>query len=198
MNSTIVYYTDGRLKASIADKCLENIYNVKGDMPIVEVRQGKSAPRSHEQMILNILSGIRESHTEFIYLAEHDVLYQPDYFTDIEYPNSFMQTISGYYLDRRGYYMRKGVPLSAYSGRREAWCQHFSSCLWDIRQKGKLKSCEPSTKLYSTAVRTMSVPYVDIRHGQNYTGGRNGQKYRETIPYWDRATKLWKELGCTA
>ena len=116
----------------------------------------------------------------------------------IEYPNAFMFTSSGKYLDSRGFYARNGRPLSAFAGKKEAWCGFFAQCLYEIRTNGKLKWCEPSPKKHSIATRIMSVPYVDIRHGQNFTGGREGNRYRETIPYWSRASKLWEELGCTA
>ena len=199
MNSSVVYYTDGRLKKSIADYCHKNLLGVLPEgMRIIEIYQGEDVKRSHKSMINNILTGVRVCNTEFVYLAEHDILYPPDYFIDTEYPNSFMVTMGGYYLDRRGYYKRNGRPLSAFSGRKAAWIYFLEGCLEEIETRGKLKWCEPNARDYSIAMRLMSVPYVDIRHGQNFTGGRNGNKYRETIPYWKRAKKLWEELGCTA
>lgn len=83
----IVYYTDNKLKWSIAKQCRDQIKSI--NLPIVSVSLKKSdigvnfvlnEERSILTMFKQILKGLEESKSEIIFLCEHDVFYSPTHF----------------------------------------------------------------------------------------------------------------------
>ena len=187
MSTGVLYYTDGRLYKEIAQLCLDNLYDVVPvSMKLVEIHQAPETPRSLRQMYINILCGIGQVGTDYVYLAEHDVLYPPEYFTEIDKDIEFGVCKPGYYLDGRGYHKRNGTPLSSFVGHREALEKHFNNLL----TQEKPKQSEPR----EYTVFNKSFPYIDIRHGDNYTGGREGKTYKQTIEYWGAAKQLEEKM----
>lgn len=91
---TIIYYTDSQLDDAFAEavrRHLAKSAKAAGGIPVVSVSQkplkfGQSIcvgpiGRSYRSILFQILTGIQATHTPFIALCEHDVIYPPEHFS---------------------------------------------------------------------------------------------------------------------
>jgi hypothetical protein len=93
MDLSIVYYTDNSLPEPFADAVRQHLSasaKTAGGIPIVTVSQiplhfgqgicvGRIG-RSYRSILWQIVKGAEETHTPFVALCEHDVLYSPEHF----------------------------------------------------------------------------------------------------------------------
>jgi hypothetical protein len=90
---TIIYYTDGSLPEGFAKAVRDHLAasaRAAGGIPIVAVSQAPlhfgqgicvgRIGRSYRSILWQILKGAEETHTTFVSLCEHDVLYPPEHF----------------------------------------------------------------------------------------------------------------------
>ena len=90
MKKTIIYMTDSILDERIANVCRKQLLKISGDNPIISVSQKPlelghnicvgEIGRSWMNIYVQQLAGLREAKTEFIAIAEHDVLYTEEHF----------------------------------------------------------------------------------------------------------------------
>ena len=208
----IVYYTDGRLDSKILRACQAQLE--KAGLPIVAVSLDASAlegfgdtrylmdaERGPETMFRQILEGIRTSDADIIYLAEHDVLYDPSHFDfspgarDVFYYNNNIWQWD----------FKTGRSLFHYSNRLSQLCAHRELLLEHYRKRvayvsefgySRRLGHEPGThnrvpEIGGKACDTwMSViPNVDIKHEHNLTRTRwKKEQFRNA-----RFTEGWTE-----
>jgi hypothetical protein len=125
---TIIYITNNVLNPVIANACIKKLKEAAGDNPIISVSQkpiklGKNIcvgdiGSSRMSIYKQQLTGLRESTTEHIAIAEHDVLYTKEHFefdplcNDVFYynVNLFFLNWSDDFPERKGKYSNWGKP----------------------------------------------------------------------------------------
>jgi hypothetical protein len=175
----ILYYTDNRLKWSIARACREQIKKI--GLPVVSVSHkpanlGKNilfkGEPGVESMFRQILLGLENTEADIVFLAEHDVLYHPSHFDfepkdDNFYFNNNVWKVR--YEDGFAIKYNECLQLSGMCGKRDVLREYF---------KDKVKQCEDGkfdrhyepTK--NRKVYQSEFPIVDIRHKTNQTANR--------------------------
>lgn len=194
--ASIIYTTDGQLTPSIRDYCFEHLTaNAPKELPIIKVENSEGEPRSHRALFENILAGIETAETDFVFLAEHDVLYPEGYFDLKKLPElSYSKDII--YLSADGFYKRNlpNGPLSTLAGDKETIKKAIEE---KIKLGKKLKFTEPGVQdEFSDLVtfRKVKGGVIDIRHGANFTGARRATKYLKTNSHWGKAAELWSAI----
>jgi len=194
---TVIWTTDQSVKSSISAYSMESIIsNSPAGIRIIEIVQSEQCTRSIKAMMINIMCAMQQCDTEIVYICEHDVLYPADYFDirDVKYGVTYAS--NGLFLSHDGYSVRQHPPLSALAGRREILLQAFDDKLWEFYVRKSIKWSEPSPVDGITRLRNNINPYIDIRHGNNYTGPRNGLQTMSESDYWGNASELWDEILC--
>lgn len=89
-NKTIIYYTANTEKEDFENKVVENILNVKKDIPVISVSQkpmtfGKNIcvglkEHCYKSAFEQALIGCNEANTDYVIMCESDCLYPPGYF----------------------------------------------------------------------------------------------------------------------
>ena len=207
----IVYYTDNRLDDEIRDACLGTA--LATGLPFVAVSLKKIPGLSWEQnvvldlersyltMFKQILTGLQEIDTEFVFFCEHDVAYHHSHF-DFTPPNS-----------TQVFYNQNVWKVDAETGRalhylcsqtsglcanRELLLEHYRKRVAIVESQGfsRKMGFEPGTHRRAERVDDLTArtwmseyPNVDIRHGQNLTPSRwKKEQFRD-----QRYTKGWTE-----
>lgn len=198
MKSAVIYYSESNLDSRIRDACYENLlHEVPGHWDIITIKQQSRIQRSIYQMYVNILCGVGQTDADYIYLAEHDVLYPKGYFEEHHELQKwhFRYTKPGYYLSANGYSERTGAPLSSFICERDALERFCRLQILFIGQHCRIKQSEPEPNTWIISRRVLPIPYIDIRHGKNHTGNRNASDYVEHIhDYWPKAKQLWNQI----
>lgn len=199
MSTAIIYYTDNSIPEHLQTYCFINLVKViSHEHKIVLIDQKPRANRLLLNMFVNILCGVNQTDADFIFLAEHDVLYPEGYFKirlgSEDESWDFQFTRTGYYLDQAGYYKRQGFPLSSILARRPPLIEFCRSKIKMLLNEQDIMWSEPTPDAWHIKTRDTENPYVDIRHGNNFTGMRNGKTILQTIPYWPPASELWAKL----
>ena len=90
MNKTIIYYTSNHEDPIFEQKIIDDMLSKKGNLPVISVSQ-KPMDLGHNigvgevgQSYINewrqIIMGAKQATTEYLIMAESDVLYAPEYF----------------------------------------------------------------------------------------------------------------------
>lgn len=207
----IVAYTDNSLDSGIATACLSTVQS--SGLPFVAVSL-KPIPgltwaqnvvldleRGYLTMFRQILTGLQEIDTEFVFFAEHDVAYHPSHW-DFTPPNStqvfYNQNV--WKVDsetgRALHYLCSQT--SGLCANRELLLEHYRKRVDIVERSGfsRKMGFEPGTHRRSERVDDLTArtwmseyPNVDIRHGQNLTPSRwKKEQFRD-----QRYTKGWTE-----
>jgi len=221
---SILYYTDNRLDKKLFRLVQEQLK--KAGLPIVSVSLNKptdlgqnyvlTGERGYLTMFKQILYGLKRSKADYIFMAEHDVLYHPSHF-EFDPPRD-----DTYYYNNNVYkYKLKGRIVVKYDCRwlsqlcanRELLIQHYEKKIKIIEngKERKFYGYEPGTghsrnvDNYGFANFISRYPNIDIRHGKNLSGTgrtkiehfrdkRNCKNFKEyevkDIPGWD-TEMLW-------
>lgn len=210
MVKEIIYYTDNTLDNKWLGSLVKE-YILKSNLPILSVSLkpiefGKNihyiGKRGHSNMFKQILTGLKESTAEYVFLCEHDVLYHPSHFDfvpkrdDIYYYNNNVwkyKPVTGKII---GYDCRW---LSQICASREILISHYEKKMEFIEAGQRAYGFEPGTKNskikdYNTEWWESDHPNIDIRHGRNFTGtARMSQS-----EFRDKSTcRNWKEIKIT-
>lgn len=77
---SIVYITAGVIPESFAKSVMGQLQEATEDEPLILMVQDKSIPRSQAQIYRQVLDGARQATTQYVAVAEDDVLYSPEHF----------------------------------------------------------------------------------------------------------------------
>jgi len=227
MKKVIIYYTDNKLDKNIASFCFENLLKVRGIIPIVLVSQKRTSflykgeiivgdkSKSRQSMFEQIQSGLqvakRMYQPDFVFLAEHDVLYPEWYFNSTtEDEKNFYYATNNYYMTDKSFFHNEGINLSTLRCSFDLLLSHVNWRLYRMQhlnmKKGGLVKCEPGTSLPSDKFKTLSdptggykfliqrFPCVDIRHGNNLSKVEVGPKPIHHIGYWKDHSQLKEKM----
>ena len=218
---SIIYYTDNRCEERIARVVRKQIGLCKKDMHLVSVSQlhitfGDNLvieeDRSKLTMFKQILMGLEEVRSDFVFLTEHDVLYHPEHF-EFTPPkdNTYYYNRSIWIVDSKTghciYYL--GGKTSQLCAERELLVDHYKKkvkLVEEIGWNGKI-GYEPGNRKakrggvddFGREYFFTKNPNIDIRHANNLTPTRNKQKdFRrkpeewkesDSIPFWGKMTE---------
>jgi hypothetical protein len=149
---------------------------------------------NHQNLYRQILAGIELASGRTILLAEHDVLYPPGYHTTMAKAAAgrICFNTNVWRLSAKGYF-RASRPhrlLSNCAGPRDTVERAISAKVTEVQRLGTPQRAEPDE---GCEVST-TLPTVDVRHGQNFTGNRKPADgtYVKTIEYWASYTHYTK------
>lgn len=228
MKKVIVYYTDNNLQYALAKKCRSVLLENSGGIEIVAISQkpilkpenfGKNIVvgrigRSMLNMYTQILTGLKATDADIVYLAEHDVLYTKEHFQFTPEPDCFYYNTNLWFLDWNNKSRRKGLYFPSVNNRpalSQLVC-HKTILVNNILKRleifdmgfdisrGISGACEPGIcdeKAFAYGERICGFksdhthkyfetlsPNVDIRNGQNFTGFR---RVKESLSTYDLA-----------
>lgn len=170
MKFSVIWYSDNRGRVEMRDYCWERLHKVVqslGGRVIPVIRTHPT--RTHANIYRNILEGLQWAAGDRVFLAEHDVLYTPEHFTDApDAPLAANRNV--WHLSRAGFFPSTwpGVFLSAISGDKDALRQAVLAKLAEV-ENNRWVHAEPECN----ATYHSKLPIVDIRHGANFTGMRD-------------------------
>lgn len=213
----ILYYTNNNISEKIMNYCLDRL--IESEKHITAVSQTELHYINsnlinivYESTLLpitssiyrQILLGLKNMKEDYIYFAEHDVLYPKDYFNkihvdgrNIAYNNNIKRlNIEGFY-NFEEFPPHKVTMLSQLSGWRTDLIEIFTNRLANNNKGNWYDWVEPNE--LNVVQYTNPSPTVDLRLENNHTGNRkprNGQ-YIQSCEYWGGATSLLNELITT-
>lgn len=214
----IVYYTDNQLDPEIMNACQRQLE--KSGLPIVSVSlepldfgqnivvEGERGPLT---MFRQILAGIEALDTDVVYLAEHDVLYDPSHFeftpngNDLFYYNNNLWKVDANNGNALFHYSNHTSQLCA---RRSLMLEHYRKRVAIVEEHGfsRRMGFEPGTHGRKERVDDYKCdtwmsprPNLDIRHGKNLTQTRwkrsqfRNQRFTEGWTEAKEVTPWYKE-----
>ena len=186
----IVWTTDGSAPASIIMASL-------GTLPMnnITIHQRHTCRRSLRCMFINILCGLQQCEHDIVFICEHDVLYPRGYFDADLVTDAVTYSEWGVFLSAAGFRTRTRPALSSLAGDRKTLMRLFHGKLAEHYANGKVGWCELTAPDGLWHMRKATAPYVDVRHGMNYTGGRDGGMTCQNVLEWGNAGKLWEKIG---
>jgi len=210
----IVYYTDNRLDAALGDYCRNQLRRRAGNIPIICISQEPMAfgefpfcvgkiGRSSASIFMQIMSGAhlaKNMNIPWLFLAEHDVLYPPGYF-DYTPPGPGIVCYQRhvYNVNDRGFWRADRPLMSGLCCDSETLEAAMRQRYENTRAGQRFSRSEPGTLLedpYPMLTYHLARPMLDIRHGNNFTGGRASRDgYQSTLEYWGPHAELWRRLG---
>lgn len=180
MDTTIIYYTCNTHLSEIDDLCRE--YLKKIDLPIIAVSLNKSVNFGDKEIIVKgersplmmhkqIVRGLEESTSEFVFLAESDVIYHPSHFEfkpekkDVYYFNVNVWKVrwsDGFCTKTDNAQQVSGIVAS-----RKLLLDYYSRRVAEIEKNGFDRHYEPRN---APRINYQSkVPNICIRHDGNLT-----------------------------
>ena len=137
-----------------------------------------------------ILAGVAAARAPLVALAEHDVLYPRAYHEALAEAAraGVCYNTNAWRLNQRGFFRTRNTRLlSNCGGPREELARRIRAKLAEARRAGIPEWAEPDSDVEFGAPH----PTVDIRHGSNFTGGRNAPngRYRQSIDYWGECSR---------
>jgi hypothetical protein len=145
---------------------------------------------NHHNLYRQILAGIEAASAQTILLAEHDVLYPPGYHTAMAEAagRTICFNTNVWRLSSSGYFRTRPLRhlLSNCAGPRAAVERAISAKAAEVQRLGTPQRAEPDgCEVFTT------LPTVDVRHGQNFTGSRKSADgfYLPTIEHWGSFTR---------
>jgi hypothetical protein len=110
---SIVFYTAHVVEDKFFKAVMDNLLEVKGDLPLIIIPLHDQSKRSHFQIYRQALEGAKQATTKYIGLAEDDMLYTPAHFEYRPRKKPF-----AYNLSYWGIYTWQDPPMYNYKGRR--------------------------------------------------------------------------------
>lgn len=189
----ILYYTDNNLKWDIAKKCRNRLMEI--GLPIISVSRKSAAigknivvkgERSPLQMYRQILAGLKESSAKYIFLCEHDVLYDPSHF-DFTPPND-----TNFYFNTNVWKVRYEDGFAVhYSGmlQNSGICADRKLLVHWVQSKVEQCEREEFDRHYEPTKNRVEwksdKPNYDIRHKHNLTPNRwDISEFRNVPDVW--------------
>ncbi len=183
MKKAIVYYTCNTHKPEIDELCRKQLS--KATLPIVSVSLNKDldfgnirlktkGERSPLTMHKQIVMGLEASQTDYIFLAESDVLYHPSHFDFMPTKNDVFYFNTNVWKLRwaDGHCVRTDISqqLSGMCGSRELLLNFFKKRVAQIEREGWNRHYEPKEGLKENY--KSKICNICIRHNMNLTGSK--------------------------
>ena len=188
MDSTALFVEAPYIDRRIREYCYKRAAQAaeEAGISIVRTSQPEGWPIGHLSLYRNLMFGLGEVKTEYVFICEHDCIYTAKYFEympDMEY--SYSRNIE--YLTRRGFVRRKreNGTISTLYGRKDVIIGLIYEKIAEYHKEGRVKWAEPGNCMI-----TRDAPcIIDIRHASNFTGRRNGNTYKH-----DQAKAIWEAI----
>lgn len=226
----VLYYTDNALDQEIMDKCQRQIKRCINSHRLVSVSlkpidfgDNIALPleRGYLTMFKQILAGLKELDSDYVFFVEHDVVYHPSHFLfvpekdDVYYYNTNVWRVRT--SDGHGLYVDDCKQLSGICANRNLLISHYQKRIEMIENNPDISirsiGFEPGTHNREDRVDDYKAeswksewPNIDLRHGGNLTESRwtkeefRNQRFTEgwiekdNIPGWGRLSHWWKKL----
>lgn len=145
----------------------------------------------YEQMRKGIAAIEVEDPEAIVYMAEHDVLYPTDYFENE--PTSDLEILKNFHvklLNRKAFFPFETFLHSQTIADLRLW----KFCLEeDVPGPVRFKNIQEGDYVLRRIRSKTAV--IDVRHGSNYTSGRNPRQAPENhVPGWGDHAALWGEI----
>jgi hypothetical protein len=206
---TLVYYSDNNPDSHILKACqnsLEYCMN-RWEYPIITVTQkpidfGQNIVLDLERSVLSmykqILRGLEEAETEYVFQIEHDLLYHPDHFNFTPNGEDY------YYFDRnlwrmdvdsgKAVYYQADVP-SMMCAKRNLLIEHYRLKVDYIGEHGHTsalgfsppKGLPKEMRIGKAKTFFSETPCIDLRHDRAFT------RRRMTLDQFRKKPEDWKE-----
>lgn len=223
----VLYYTENRLDDKIMDKCQRQLKRCIGEHRLVSVSLkpinfGENIVLSlvpgYLTMFKQILAGLESLDCDYVFFAEHDVVYHPTHFLfvpkrdDVYYYNTNVWKVR--MSDGHGLHY-DCQQLSGICANRELLLNHYRKRVEEVEKNGFTRAMgfEPGTHGREERIDDFKAeswqsewPNIDLRHDSNLTESRwskeqfRNQKYTEgwiekdNIPGWGHMWHWWKKL----
>ncbi len=194
MTAGILYYSDCRLDARIAEAVRRQIAHCAKGRPIVSVTLKPLAfgqnivltlRRGHVTMFKQIYAGLQASETDIVFFCEHDVVYHPSHFEFVP-PRG---DVFCYNANRWQIHTTTGHAAHYRCGQTSGLCasrtlliEHYEKRLAAVERAGGYHreiGYEPGTNRWSLNVDPhgrefwmSAYPNLDLRHGKNLSKTR--------------------------
>jgi hypothetical protein len=190
MDSVSAIRTDAHQHDTVSAYCLESLKRVlPPGIQFWNVVQDATIKRQAYNLWVNMLGALNQCPPGVVFCVEFDCLYPQGYF-DWEPPaGEISRSADGWLFDGEGFWMRGGVTESTLCADRDV----LRGAVW--RQLEDWPNHRRIFNDQATHVRQLDTPFVDIRHGRNWTGGRHATSRRECVPYWGDAATLRRAIG---
>jgi len=224
----VVYYTDNQLDAEILARCQKQLKKCIQAHRLVSVSllpldYGDNICMPMERgpltMFKQILAGLEELDTDYVFFAEHDVLYHASHFTFAPksdkkfYYNTNVWKVR--MSDGHGLYVDDCKQTSGLCANRKLLIEHYARRVKLVEQNGYNSSMgyEPGTHGRAERVDDYKAdswksewPNIDLRHEGNLTRSRwsreefrnlkytEGWLEKDNIPGWGSLNHLWKKI----
>jgi len=223
----VVYYTDNRLDPEIMEKCQKQLKKCIGEHRVVSVSLKPiefgdnivlPLERGYLTMFKQILAGLEELTTDYVFFAEHDVLYHPSHFnfTIAEKDKFYYNTNVWKVRINDGHGLHYDCQqLSGLCADRKLLIEHYKKRIELVEKNGfsRAMGFEPGTHNreervddYKSESWKSMYPIIDLRHENNLTQSRwikeefRNQKFTEgwiendNIPGWGHMWHWWKRI----
>lgn len=208
MKKQIVYYTDSRLEAELADSVRRQIKKASDGIPIISVSQkilsfGKNIcvglkPRNYLSLYEQLLIGLEAADEDaLIYLCEHDVFYHPDHFRFIPpREEKIYYNLNRFYFNRNKNFFLKAIGKRALSqgiAYRNILLDHAKEQV-KARKMGIASPCMGPFWNFET-----EYPNIDTRHGGNLSVfGEFDESDKSprilSVPYWGTPIRFKEKM----
>jgi hypothetical protein len=220
---TVIYITANKINNNFANNLLGYFYNATKDLPIITVSKeafymgGMSknlvfnTPRSHVNIYREALAGAKAAETQYIAIAEDDVLYSPEHFKKRpSRPDVFAYNVACWSI-----YTWSKPPIFSYTGRRNLGQLICERELFIAAMKERFARYTDESKIdnaiwaepgkyerqLGVTVRETETFYTDpanimFTHKEGLSYHTLGERKRLApirayeIPYWGRAEKV--------
>jgi len=198
-DTTIIYYTDDTIKEPLKSIVLENLNGI--GLPVVEMHN-EAGERNHLQLFRNIQRGLKQVKTPYVALGEHDCLYPKEHFQFKPPKNDVFYYNTNHYFGvvKHGKYHKPYRERKALSGlvcstdllveaidKRVKFLENggeITRGVWGASEFGVRDDD------YKSEGFTTNTPYIDIRHGDNFSGFRKGKHRTKSLDFWGDLSKL--------
>jgi len=223
----IVYYTDNRLDPEIMLKCQRQLKKCAGQHRIISVSLKPidfgdniclQLERGYVAMFKQILAGLEALDTDYVFFAEHDVVYHPSHFYFVP------SEVNVFYYNTNVWKMRMAdghglhyncQQTSGLCAHRELLLEHYRKRIEMVEEKGFTRDMgfEPGTHNRASRVDDYKAeswqsdrPIIDLRHDNNLTESRwrkeefrnkkftEGWIEKDNIPGWGHLWHFWKRI----
>lgn len=195
---SVVYYSDTRNPPRVRAFCMAALRAAVEplDGEIVAVDHAPIYPRCHADLYERIAVGIVRAAAPVVFMAEDDVLYPREHFEQLlpQAVGRVVRNASVVNLTAHGFVLCQDANyMSGYAGPTALFAALILAKQKELDRDGRVAWTEPP----SDVARYEGPPIVDVRHGSNFTGGRNGAA-SSRVSGWPHAAVLLRglELPC--